>query len=215
MNPREESVSVRVILRTSAASVGAALAAGLLMAAACTSASAPAPSVHHPRPETPTQGAVSFEEIPDPSARRPQAGAGQDYLRPRLEEGFALPAYPQEALAANAPPTDVVVRIVVGTDGSVSDVSPSPLAPPPTGDWVDLFCTSVRDAVIGWRYDPCQLRDLEDGPDGDGDGAPDYRLVVASTPVAVYLDIKFRFEIVAGTGRVSIATEGVEAVGED
>jgi hypothetical protein len=28
--------------------------------------------------------------------------------------------------------------------------------------------------------------------------------VVASTPMTVYLDIKFRFEIVAGTGRVSM-----------
>lgn len=155
-------------------------------------------------PEVPSRGAVSFEEVRDPSARPPVADAGKEYLRPRLEEGFTIPHYPDQALAAGAPPTDVVVRIVVATDGTVEKVTPSPLAGPSTGEWEDVFYGVVRDAVASWRYDPCQLRELEDGPDSDGDGAPDYRVVVASTPVSVYLDIRFRFEIVAGEGQVSM-----------
>jgi hypothetical protein len=150
------------------------------------------------------EGVVSFEQIRDPSARPPEADVGQEYRRPVLEEGFALPAYPPEALAANAPPTEVAVRLVVGTDGSVASVTPSPLAAPPESEWEELFYRVVRDAVAGWRYEPCELRELEDGPDLDGDGSPDYRLVVASSPVQVYLDVMFRFEIVAGTGQVSM-----------
>ncbi len=181
----------------------ALLATATLLVVGCASAPV-APAGQTLAPEEPSHGAVSFEQIRDPSARPPVADAGQEYLRPRLEEGFTMPSYPDEALTALAPPTEVVVRMVVDTDGSVADVTPSPLARPLTGEWQELFYGVVRDAVVTWRYDPCQLRELQDGPDLDGDGAPDYRLVVASTPVAVYLDVKFRFEIVAGTGRVSL-----------
>lgn len=46
------------------------------------------------------------------------------------------------------------------------------------------------------------------GPGRGGDGAPDFQLVVASTPLAVYLDLAFRFEIVDGDGRVSTSGRG-------
>ena len=181
----------------------AILVTAVLIVAGC--ATAPVvPAGQTATPEAPSRGFVSFEEVRDPSARPPVADAGQEYLRPRLEEGFTMPRYPDPALAAGAPPTDVVVRIVVATDGSVARATPSPLAGPSTGEWDDLFYRVVQDAVTTWQYDPCQLRELEDGPDFDGDGTPDYRLVVASTPVSVYLDIRFRFEIVAGKGQVSM-----------
>jgi hypothetical protein len=76
------------------------------------------------------QGVVSFEQIRDPTARPPEADADQEYRRAVLEEGFRLPAYPEEALAANAAPTDVVVRVVVEKDGAVSSARRSPLAGP-------------------------------------------------------------------------------------
>jgi hypothetical protein len=153
------------------------------------------------------QGVVSFEQIRDPSVRPPEADADQEYRRPVLEEGFTLPGYPEEALAADAPTTDVIVRVVVAKDGSVSSVRRSPLAGPPRGEWEKLFYDVVSETVADWRYEPCVLRELEDGPDRDGDGASDYTLVVASTPMTVYLDLKFRFEIVAGTGQVSMGAE--------
>ncbi len=178
----------------------AVVAMVIVGAAGC--ASAP---VEPPQPsERSREGVVSFEQIRDPSARPPEADVGQEYRRPVLEEGFKLPAYPPEALSANAPPAEVAVRLVVATDGSVASVTPSPLVAPPESEWEDLFYRVVRDAVASWRYEPCELRELEDGPDLDGDGSPDYRLVVASTPVQVYLDVMFRFEIVAGTGQVSM-----------
>lgn len=77
------------------------------------------------------------------------------------------------------------------------------VAAPPSGEWEALFLEAVEEAVADWRYDPCQLRELEDGLDRDGDGAPDFQLVVASTPLAGYLDLAFRFEIVDGDGRVT------------
>jgi hypothetical protein len=154
------------------------------------------------------EGRVSFEQIRDPAAQPPRADDDKDYVRPRLEEGFTLPRYPDEALAAGTPPAEVVVRVVVATDGSVASVRPSPLADPPATDWDELFHGAVREAVSGWRYDPCRLREFEDGPDRDGDGAPDYSLMVASTPISVYLDVKFRFEIISGSGQVSMGADG-------
>ena len=179
----------------------------LAITAAVGCASSP---VQRPGPvatEASGEGVVSFEQIRDPSARPPEADAGQEYRRPVLEEGFALPAYPAAALAAHAPTTDVIVRLVVAEDGSVASVRPSPLAAPSQGEWERLFYGVVSETVTGWRYEPCELRELEDGPDLDGNGSPDYRLVVASKPVAVYLDLKFRFEIVNGAGRVSMGGE--------
>lgn len=171
----------------------------VVAAAACASGPVAAP----PSRATAGVGAVSFNQIPDPTAQPPSADGNREYLRPRLEEGFKLPGYPDQALAAAAPASDVVVRVVIATDGSVASVEPSPLAAPPTDEWGPLFYEAVREAVSAWRYDPCQLRVLEDGPDRDGDGRPDFQLVVDSTPLAVYLDLSFRFEIVDGDGRVS------------
>lgn len=182
-------------------------ALGLLsmtLAAACTSA----PVGQPPPGGRSTTGSVSFEQIRDPQAEPPQSEGRFEYLRPRLEEGFRLPGYPQLALAAAAPPTEILVRVVVAEDGAVASVGPSPLAAPPSGEWTALFLEAVEEAVADWRYDPCQLRELEDGPDRDGDGAPDFQLVVAPTPLKVYLDLAFRFEIVDGDGRVSTSGGG-------
>ena len=99
--------------------------------------------------ELSSQGVVSFEQVRDPAARPPQPDPGQEYRRAVLEEGFTLPAYPEEALAADAPPTDVVVRLVVDTDGSVASVRRSPLADPPQGEWDELFYGVVSETVAG------------------------------------------------------------------
>lgn len=152
-------------------------------------------------------GTVSFDQIRDPQAEPPRADGRFEYLRPRLEEGFRLPRFPDAALAAGAPPTVIVVRLVVAEDGSVARVGQSPLAAPHGGEWYAMFLEAVVESVSGWRYDPCQLRELEDGPDRNGDGAPDYQSVVASTPLSVYLDLAFRFEIVDGDGVVTTSGE--------
>lgn len=168
-------------------------------ATACASVTAHEP----PSSGRSTTGSVSFEQVRDPRAKPPHADGRFEYLRPRLEEGFGLPNYPESALAAAVPPVEILVRVVVAEDGSVASVGPSPLAAPARDEWEVLFLEAVEEAVAGWRYDPCQLRELEDGPDRDGDGAPDFQVVLASTPLAVYLDLAFRFEIVDGDGRVS------------
>lgn len=174
------------------------------MTAACAST-----AVTTPRPAgRSAAGIVSFDQIRDPQAEPPRANGRFEYLRPRLEEGFRMPVFPDAALAAGAPPTVIVVRVVVAEDGSVARVGPSPLAAPLGGEWNALFLGAVVESVSGWRFDPCQLRELENGPDRNGDGAPDYHVVVASTPLSVYLDLAFRFEIVDGNGMVTTSGEG-------
>ena len=187
----------------------AGIACGTVWALAglCVSGCATAPVQEPETHARSSQGIVSFEQVKDPAARPPQPDPGQEYRRAVLQEGFTLPAYPEEALAAGAPPTDVVVRLVVDTDGSVDSVRRSPLAGPPTSEWDELFYRVVSETVTGWKYEPCELRELEEGPDRDGDGASDYTMVVTSTPITVYLDLKFRFDIVAGAGRVSMGPD--------
>ena len=53
-----------------------------------------------------------------------------------------------------------------------------------------------------WKFVPAQWQWLEDGKDLNGDGAPDFRRVVKAEAVAVYLDVRFDFKIVAGKGEV-------------
>ena len=183
-------------------------ALGLLMMTLVTAACA-STAVTTPQPAgRSAAGTVSFDQIRDPQVEPPRANGRFEYLRPRLEEGFQMPRFPDAALAAGAPPTVIVVRAVVAEDGSVARVGQSPLAAPPGGEWDALFLEAVVESVSGWRYDPCQLRELEDGPDSNDDGAPDYQVVVASKPLSVYLDLAFRFEIVDGDGVVTTSREG-------
>jgi hypothetical protein len=195
------------LLSASGIACGGVCALSILFVASCASAPGQEPVQELHTEKQAGQGVVSFEQIRDPSARPPEADTDQEYRRPVLEEGFTLPGYPKQALAADAPTTDVIVRVVIAKDGSVSSVRRSPLAGPPQGEWEELFYNVVIGTVEDWRYEPCMLRELEDGPDRDGDGTSDYTLVVASTPMTVYLDLKFRFEIVAGAGQVSMGAD--------
>jgi hypothetical protein len=147
---------------------------------------------------------VSYEQVVDPEAARPVAEVHQEYVRPTLLPRMPLPAYPDEALAAGAPPTRIVVRVVVGANGSVTSVRPSPLVESDPGGWHPVFFDAVRKTVSGWIYEPCHLQEFTDGPDRDGDGRADYRIFARSTPMAVYLDLAFHFEIVDGAGQVAM-----------
>jgi TonB family protein len=68
---------------------------------------------------------------------------GESRLRQRTE-----PQYPSEALAAHRS-GDVVLEVVVGTDGAVTSVRPV------SGD--SLLVTAAADAVRTWRYEPYRV----------------------------------------------------------
>ena len=71
------------------------------------------------------------------------------------------------------------------------------------GPFADDFRRAVKDAVQSWRYDPGSVYHMQNGPDRDNDGSPDYTTMTSEGPVSVYYDIRFTFEIVDGKGVVS------------
>lgn len=161
-----------------------------------------------PNQQSRAEGVVSYEQVVDPEAVRPVADVHQEYVRPALHPKMPLPTYPEEMLVAEAPPTKVVVRVVVGADGSVTSVRPSPLADTPPGEWHSIFFEAVRKTVSNWRYEPCRLQKVTDGPDRNGDGKADYKILASSTPMEIYLDLAFQFEIVDGAGSVAMGGHG-------
>ena len=96
-----------------------------------------------------------------------------------------------------------MVRVIIDATGRVDRVIDSPFDHSPAGPFHDEFRSAVDTALEGWVFEPAQRRLLEEGEDFDGDGAPDYRRVVSSEAIPVYLDLRFDFRIVDGEGVVA------------
>jgi hypothetical protein len=160
---------------------------------------APAPSPLSALPE----GKTSFHYIFDPANPALGLPADVQFVRPHPMETTSLPKYPENALGVHDGPHHEVVRIVIDPEGHVSQVADSPMAQSDGGPFAEDYRRAVEAAVKTWRYDPGTLRHVEDGPDHDGDGKPDYKIMTSSDRVAVYYDIRFTFEIVDGKGVVT------------
>jgi hypothetical protein len=161
------------------------------------------PTVGPPPPPVLPEGKTSFNYIFDPSNPALGLPADVQFVRPHPMETTSLPKYPESALAARDGPHREIVRIVIDTEGHVSRVGDSPMGRSDGGPFAEDYRRSVEAAVKTWRYDPGTLRHVEDGPDHDGDGKPDYKVMTSWELVAVYYDIRFTFEIVDGKGVVT------------
>ena len=133
-----------------------------------------------------------------PAIEEPQSGDDDGKKRrlvePKPRTELSLPDYPPEALAAGAPPIRIVLRIVVDPlDGRVTKVGPSPVEASGTGAFEREFRIESERAVRRWRFTPGVMETLENGPDEDGDGQPDYTRVVEVAPVPVVYDVRFDF----------------------
>ena len=147
------------------------------------------------------EGQVAFQFVPDPGRVKPSLSDRQVFMPPRPLE-TPLPSYPQSELVRNTAPVTVVVRIFVGTDGSVDQVSDSPLEGSRRIDTGDPFRASVEQAVRGWRFVSGRVRTLAESEGSDGERKPDFRVIADETPVRTYLDLRFTFEVIDGKGRV-------------
>lgn len=150
-------------------------------------------------------GSVGVSFLTAPGTQGPTLGEHQEFIEPR-PVAMPSPAFPADALAAGAPPSTVVVRIVVGTDGHVAQVTDSPLAASTTGPYAASFRAAVEAALARWDFHPGFIDTVKDGLDLDGDGKADYTILLSHQEVPVTCDVGFEFRIVDGDG---VVTQGI------
>ncbi len=166
-------------------------------AASCAHVAQPPPAP----PPDPTRGGVALRFIVDPKAEPPKLTEHQEFLAPKIHGAPAMPAYPRDALAAKSGGT-VVVRITIDTEGAVALVEDSPVMASTEGPFATAFRAAADKAIRSWRFSPGEIQQLEDGKDLDGDGKPDYTVLVRSDRVPVIYDVRFDFYLVKGAGKV-------------
>lgn len=150
--------------------------------AACTQA------VRAPVPETSTS--VDYRPVVTPGAARYQLQPGESAKQPVLIERPA-PEYPQGMIPLHLAKVVVRAKIVVDTEGSVSDVrilhdSAEPAYP-------SAFDDSVRATATHWRYTPLQFQRWRDVYDAQGNLVDSRQVAVESKPFS--LDYEFHFEL--------------------
>ncbi len=132
---------MRKLIRTAAALTSA------IAATAC----APTPSHERVRPSAEaSRGAVSGEIVQADAQQRYAVEPGVSYDQPVALPDNPEPVYPPALLAQALPPVSVTVAVRVDADGRVTGVAPNDAAeaaPAP-------FLTSVRDAVLQWKFFP-------------------------------------------------------------
>lgn len=103
------------------------------------------------------------------------------------------PKYPDLARQANAGAAMIGVRITIGTDGSVIDVSDSPVILSLPNPLQHVFRATVEETVKAWRFRPAVIETYEPGQDLDHDGKADYSRLVSSVRLESTCDLRFDF----------------------
>ncbi len=147
---------------------------------------------------SPSKPAVSAKLVPAPDSPEVQLGPGEEYVSPQLASGNPQPKYPVELVTRQLPPHTVVVRVTFDERGRVFDIAPSPVGASTHDEHETAFEGAVRDALQQWKCWPASIRKFRNGPDTDGDGKPDYRILVSQRVLKAFFDISFSFEIVNG-----------------
>ena len=153
---------------------------------------------------------VARPEVQGPEGRtgvrvlnQPEAGSGRpDPSSERITPAYAssenrLPEYPAYALRAGCRDGVVPVRVVIDTDGNVAAQQDIPGRPLPSDECHMAFRAAVQSAVKDWKFAPAFRQKPVPGPDPR---APILRW--EQTPITIYLDFEFSFQIVQGKGVV-------------
>lgn len=134
---------------------------------------------------------------------QPEAGSGTpDPSAERITPAYAspenkLPEYPAHALRAGCRDGLVPVRVYIGTDGNVAAQRDIPDRPLPADECHMAFRAAVQGVVDDWRFAPAFRQTPVPGPDPR---APIMRW--KQTPITIYLDFEFSFQVVQGKGVV-------------
>ena len=153
---------------------------------------------------SPASGEVALELIVDPDAPSVELGPDEDYVPPRLLPINPLPIYPSELLPLRLGPRKVIVRVIFDEAGEVLLKGRSPLQQS-TAEHQDAFEEAALEAVSVWRCAPPRIRKFRPGPDSDGDGVPDYRILTSQRALKTFFDVSFTFEMVSGVPVIRVA----------
>lgn len=151
-------------------------------------------------PAVPAAGAVSFDVLVDPNAPKPNLTEHEEFIQPELRSA-PLPKFPPAALAAEAGPATIGVRVTIDERG-FSDVRDSPLVASYTGPFASEFREAVARAVRRWRSTSARIDTVRDAPPNSGYDSP--KILVRWRPVRVNVDLTFHFSIVDGRGGVAL-----------
>jgi hypothetical protein len=174
----------------------------LLIALTACRTQRPAVVPHTPTPDPMGEGAVAAKLLEDPNVPRVRLGPGEEYVEPFIAPENPVPEYPVELLKLRLKPHVVVVRMLVDEEGQILDISPSPLQASTDSPHLLLFESQVHAALQQWSVRPPAIRKFKPGPDSDGDGTADYRILVDQRTFKTYFDLAFTFEVVDGKGVV-------------
>jgi hypothetical protein len=153
---------------------------------------------HVPTPPSDT-GASSFRFVDEPPVPPRKGKVTEGSNGPIVEEHFidaepilplAMPVYPPHALAAKAGLVTIGVKILVDTDGRVSEVAPSMLTFSTPTRYSDEFDQAVETAVRQWRFHPAQQYALRIFRSGEGGGPPKE---LHREKTETYFDLAFTF----------------------
>lgn len=170
----------------------------IALAIACRSAKPLPPPQAAAPPPSEIHGSVTAKLLADPSAPSVQLPPGETYVEPQIMRGNPMPEYPADLIPLKLPPHVVVLRITSNEESRIDDIRPSLLGGSTEDQYSTRFQQATEQAVAQWKVFPAEIRKMKDGPDLDGDGKPDYKIVTGRKILKAFFDIAFRFEMVDG-----------------
>jgi outer membrane biosynthesis protein TonB len=147
---------------------------------------------------SPASGEVSAKLIVDPNAPTVELGPNEQFIAPHLRPENRPPVYPPELVSLRLPPDTVSLRVTFDEQGAALKVEPSPIATSTDDQYREAFENAVKETLMRWKCEPPRIRKFRDGPDSDGDGKADYRIMIAQQTLKTFFDLSFSFEVVEG-----------------
>jgi hypothetical protein len=154
----------------------------------------------------PSTAAVSLELLPDPDSPDVKLGPGEEYVSPHLGSSNPTPVYPSHLVVLRLKPHTVVLRVTFDERGRAAEIARSPVGTPTEGEHRPAFEEAAKAALERWHCSPAQIRKFRPGPDADGDGKPDFRIMQDRKILKSFFDVSFSFEVIDGVPVVKAAT---------
>lgn len=163
------------------------LAVLLVLLGACTSTpqrAAPAP---------PPEGLASYGPLTTPGQTRYVLETTQT-ASPTTLMRWRDPVYPPALVPSRLLPQTLTVRLVIDTQGRVSEVQPLPTYSQVDPRYLEAFLDAVRTCTRGWGFEPLVIYTWS--------GPPGRRALVSEERKPYSLDYRFDFSVVDGKALV-------------